>query len=107
MDDTSCTNRCGFQILVILGIDEYRLSQLLAFALIRDRTKEQFVGFLTWFRRHLSYEDDGLPGQIPRAFVGDRHESQLAGLQSVFSRSLIVFCAKHLGAKIRRTMGYR
>jgi hypothetical protein len=27
MDDTSCTNRYGFPILVILGIDEYRLSQ--------------------------------------------------------------------------------
>jgi hypothetical protein len=107
MDDTSCTNRDGFPILVILGIDEYKVSQLIAFALIRDCTKEQFVDFLRWFRRDLSHEDDGLPEQTPRAFVVDHHESQVDALQSVFPWSRIVFCARHLGAIIRWAMGNR
>jgi hypothetical protein len=80
MDDTSCTNRYGFPILVILGIDEYKVSQLIAFALIRDRTKEQIVDFLRWVRRHLSHVDEGVPEQTHRAFVVDRHESQLVAL---------------------------
>jgi hypothetical protein len=51
MDDTSCTNRCGFPIHVILGIEEHKLSQLVAFALIRNRTIEAFVDFLSWVKQ--------------------------------------------------------
>jgi hypothetical protein len=40
MDDTSCTNRHGFPILVILGINEHKLSPLVAFALIRNQRKK-------------------------------------------------------------------
>jgi hypothetical protein len=92
-------------ILVILGIDEYKLSQLFAFALIRDRMIKQFVDVLTWFRGHLSLEGGASPEQTSRAFVVDRHDTQLAALQKVFPKSRIVFCSKHLGANIRRAMG--
>jgi hypothetical protein len=76
MDDTSCTNRYGFLLLVILGIDEHKLSQLVAFAFIRNHTMEKFVDSLTWFRRHLVFDDSNERlSQTAKAFVVDRHES--------------------------------
>jgi hypothetical protein len=108
MDDTACTNRYGFPILVILGIDEYKLRQLVAFALIRDRTMASFASFLAWVKQYLRVggaDSDSEP--TPRAFVVDRHDGQLAALRQVFPESRTVFCAKHLGENIRRAMGHQ
>jgi hypothetical protein len=73
MDDTSCTNRYGFPILVILGIDEDQLSQLVAFALIRKRTIDAFVDFLSWVKQYLCAEDRDLystPTASPMNCIG-------------------------------------
>jgi hypothetical protein len=105
MDDTSCTNRHGFPILVILGIDEHKLSQLVAFALIRDRTIEAFVDFLSWVKQYLGADDrDSHSTPVPQAFVVDRHDGQLAALRQVFPESRIVFYAKHLTENIPRAL---
>jgi hypothetical protein len=108
MDDTSCTNQYGFPILVVLGIDEYKVSQLLGFALIRDRTTSTFVPFLRWVKQYLREGEANMDSDpTPKAFVVDRHDSQLAAVREVFPRSRIVFCAKHLGANLRQVRGTR
>jgi hypothetical protein len=108
MDDTACPNRYGFPILVILGIDEYKLSQLVAFALIRDRTMATFTSFLGGVKQSLRVGDEDSDSEpTPRAFVFDSHDGQLAALRQVFPESRIVFCAKHLGENIRRVMGHQ
>jgi hypothetical protein len=53
MDDTLCTNRFDFPTLVILELDEHKLSEFIAFALIRDRTTQAFAAFLRWVKSHL------------------------------------------------------
>jgi hypothetical protein len=102
LDDTACTNFFGLPLLVVLGVDEYNLSQLIGFALMPDRTVEAFVAFLDWLKPWL-----GPPGPehpVPLAFLSDRHGSQLAGLRRVFALSLVIFCAKHLGANIEAAL---
>jgi hypothetical protein len=92
MDDTSCTNRYDFPILVIFGIDKYNLSQLVAFVPIRDRTASAVEHFLRWVKTYLregQVDMDSDP--TPKAFVVDRHDGQLAALREVFPRSGIVF----------------
>jgi hypothetical protein len=42
MEDAACGDRYNFPILVILRIDESKLSQLVATALVRDRTMATF-----------------------------------------------------------------
>jgi hypothetical protein len=81
MDDTSCTNRYGFPILVILGTDEHKLSPLVAFALIHNRTIDAFVDFLSWVKQYLCAEHRDLQSTpVPKAVVVDRHDRQFAAL---------------------------
>jgi hypothetical protein len=103
LDDTSCTNRFGLPLLVILGVDEHDLCQLIGFAFLRDRTTEQFAEFLVWFRDFLGPSNPTKP-PVPLAFLSDRGGGQLAGLEQVFIRSIIVWCAKHLLGNISRAL---
>jgi hypothetical protein len=106
LDDTSCTNRYGFPILLNVGIDEHHLSQLVAFALIRNRTIEAFVDFLSWVKQYLCAGDrDFQSTPVPNAFVVDRHDGQFAALRQLFPRSRIMFCAKYLAGNIRPALG--
>jgi hypothetical protein len=108
MDDTACTNRSGFPILVISRIDECKLSELVAFALIRDPTMATFARFLGWAKQYLRVskaDSDSEP--TPRAFVVDYQDGQLAALRQVLPATRIVFCAKYLGEIIHRRMGHQ
>jgi hypothetical protein len=106
IDGTSCTNRYDFPIVVIVAIDGYKMSQLLAFAFVRDHTIKPFMAFLHWVKQYVRVGDIHTDSDATlKAFVIDRHDGQLAALREVFSRSRIVFCAKHLGENTRRVMG--
>jgi hypothetical protein len=104
MDDTSWTNCYGFPRLVILAIDENVISQLVAFAFLRDRTTESFSHFLTWMRDHVVNREIDPGHPLPRAIVVPRHDGQYAAIQDVFTRSRVIFCAKHLAANIQRAL---
>jgi hypothetical protein len=100
MDDAANTNLLKFPFVGIIGIDERNCNQLLAFALICDRTTESFRGFLEWIREQLpapvNREDP-----VPRAFMVDRHQGQFAAITLVYPLSAIFFCALHLESNIK------
>jgi hypothetical protein len=105
MDDTSCTNCYGLPLPVVLAIDEKLISQLVAFAFLRDRTTESFSHFLTWMRDHVVNREIDPGHPVPRAIVVDRHDGQYAAIQGVFPRFRVIFCAEHLATNIQRALG--
>jgi hypothetical protein len=120
MDDQACTNAFLLPLVLIVASDEHNLTQLIAYALMMDRTKFSFKDFLIWVKKRLvktddtedsasesdstsESDDDAAP--VPRAFVVDRHDGQFAALKEVYPRSRVVFCRFHLGANLRATFG--
>jgi hypothetical protein len=102
MDDTACTNWLGLPFVPIIGIDERNCDQLIAFALLRDRTEDSFKGFLDWVVEQLpppANEGDA----VPKGVIVDRGAGQMAGLKSSLRNTGIVICAKHLGANVSAT----
>jgi hypothetical protein len=84
MDDTSCANRYNFPIPVILGIDEHTLSQLVAFALTRNRIIQVFVHFLSCVKQCLCAENRDLQStKVLKAFVVNRHDGQFGSATSI------------------------
>jgi hypothetical protein len=79
-------------------MDKHKLSQLIAFALIRDRTTQAFAAFFARLKWHLCGSDTDMDSDpTAAAFVVDRHDGQLAALRLVFSKSRIVFGSKRSG----------
>jgi hypothetical protein len=62
------------RLLVVLAIDENVISQLVAFAFLRDQTTESFSHFLTWMRDHVVNQEIDPGHPVPRVIVVDRHD---------------------------------
>jgi hypothetical protein len=105
MDNTSWTNCYWLPRLVIPAIEENVISQLVAFAFLRDRTTESFSQLLTWMRDHVADREIGPGHLVPGAIVVDRRDGQYATIQDVFPQSRVIFCPKHLPANIQRALG--
>jgi hypothetical protein len=78
-----------------MGIDEHKLSQLVASALTRNRTIEAFVNFLSWVKGYLRAEDrDSQSKPVPKAFVVDRHDGQFAVWRRYFQSQELCFAQR-------------
>jgi hypothetical protein len=71
-----------------LGIDEHKLSQLVAFALIRNRTIEAFVDFLSWVKQYLCAEAETYSPQ---------HCHKLSSL--IATMDILQLCDKYLQSR--------
>ena len=88
LDDTANVNVYELPVQVSLVVDAENSSQVLAFALLRDRTAESHACFLMDIKRQFAGE--------PRVVSCDRCAAQLAAIREVFPSSKIVFCRVHL-----------
>lgn len=88
IDDTASVNIYELPVQVSLVVDAEANSQVLAFALLRDRTTESHVRFLRDIKRQT--------GGDPRVISCDRCAAQLSAIRQVFPSSCIVFCRVHL-----------
>lgn len=86
VDDTCCTNKFNFPIIVAVGIDENRISQLIAFGLINGKKTDDFDLFFNELAQHFSI----------RVFVCDRLKSQTKSIRN----SQIVYCKLHIRRNI-------
>jgi hypothetical protein len=105
IDDTACTNYFDFPLLLILALDEHAISQLVAFAFIKNRTEESYKAFFNWVAKRIGADESTAESPIPRSLVVDRSQSQCNALETVFPHSHIIFCVKHLAANISRKLG--
>jgi hypothetical protein len=101
MDDAANTNLLKFPFIGILGVDERNCNQLLAFALVCDRTIQSFSTFLEWIKPQLP-PPVNMDDPVPVTFMVDRHRGQSAAISQTYPRSLILFWALHLAASIKK-----
>jgi hypothetical protein len=100
MDDPSWTNCSGSPLLAILALNKKLISQLVAFAFLRDRTTESFSHFVSSVRDRRVHPRIDPGHRVPRAIVVHRHDGQYAAIQDVFRQSRVIFCAEHLTTNI-------
>lgn len=92
VDDTSCTNKYGFPVLVMIVEDENGRSQLLAFSLMKTREATEFDQFFEKVKAKV--------GDI-RLFVADRNQIQMNSIKRTWPNCLIINCSIHIGRNIR------
>lgn len=92
VDDTSCTNKYGFPILVMIVEDENGRSQVLAFSLMKTREATEFDQFFEKVKIKV--------GNI-RLFVCDRNQTQMNSIKRMWPDCLIINCSIHIGRNIR------
>ena len=96
IDDTACTNHYGLPLFTVIVEDQNARSQLAAFAVTRDRTKDSIMSFLSRLKEHT--------GDI-RLFVMDRNKTQASAVQETFPQCSILYCAIHIGRNIKSHFG--
>ena len=92
VDDTSCTNKYGFPVLVMLVEDENGRSQVLAFSFLKTREATEFDMFFEKVKRKV--------GNI-RLFIADRNQTQMNSIKRIWPDCLIINCSIHIGRNIR------
>lgn len=92
IDDTSCTNRYGLPLLVMIAEDENARNQIISFSFLASRTQQNFINYFNSVKEEI--------GDI-RLFVCDRNQTQINAIKIVWPNSLIIYCSIHIGRNIR------
>ena len=99
MDDTSCTNTFGLPVVSVLCRDDYDTVHCVAWELLRNRTTDAFVRFLTFVSKF--YRD-------VKTVVCDRHVAQRNTIVRVFGESVkVLHCCVHVARNIQRHTGMK
>ena len=96
VDDTSCTNYFGMPLLVMISEDQNAHNQVLSFAIMQSRIKNQFIDYFQHVKDRI--------GEI-RLFICDRNITQISALNEVWPNCLIIYCAIHIGRNIKDKVG--
>ena len=86
MDDTMCTNKYRYPIILCYCYDENDKAQMIALGILLGKTFNDFVDFLIILSKYINF----------RIFICDRLESQRKAIKYVFKTSKIVFCRVHI-----------
>lgn len=93
VDDTSCTNKFHFPISAMVVEDENGKSQLLSFAFLESRLKQDFENYFRIVRKCMN--------QNIRVFVCDRNEAQTQALTTVWPDAKIIHCSVHIARYLK------
>ena len=90
MDDTMCTNKYKYPIVLCFCYDENDKAQTIAMGILMGKTYDDFADFLKVLSNHINI----------RVFICDRLESQRKAIKHIFTSSKIVFCRLHIKRNI-------
>ena len=96
IDDTSCTNYYHLPLLLMISEDQNGRNQVLSFAIICSRTKNEFINYFVEIKQKI--------GDI-RLFICDRNKTQVKALKFVFPFCKIIFCSVHISRNLRQKAG--
>ena len=96
IDDTMCTNRYKYPVILCLCYDENDKAQMVSIGILVGKTYNDFVDFLIILANHIKI----------RVFICcDRLKAQKDAIKNIFSEAKIVFCRIHILRNIRDNLG--
>ena len=97
MDDTSCTNEFSLPVVAILCRDDSDTVHCIAWGIVKNRTTDSFVRFLTFVTKY--FKDI-------KTFVCDRHYAQQKAIIQVFGEHVnVLHCCVHIARNIQQNTG--